>query len=104
MHTTLENGIRVAENMGMAGGQMDGATDLSGFDFGNMNGSGFAAVNPLNRQAQTRQIQLLCLFIRGLLRHDAVGLQDVYYQIQDIGVKFIFVKEARELWRAYCAG
>lgn len=89
----LDNGIRKAENMGAVGGG-GGA----GFDHGG-GGGGSAMV----RQAQSRQIKLLCLFVQSLLRNEVVGLEEVYYQVQGMGVKFMFVKEARELWRAYCA-
>lgn len=55
------------------------------------------------RQAQNRLVKLLCLFVQSVLRNEVVGLSDVYYLIQDLGVKFMSVKEARELWRTYCA-
>lgn len=57
----------------------------------------------VNRSAQARLVKLLCLFLQSVLRNDVVCLQDVFYLIQDLGVRFMSVKEARDLWRAYCA-
>lgn len=87
----LERGIRGAEMM---------ATGVGVGESGERGGGGGGA---MVRQHQSRQIKLLCLFVQSLLRNEVVGLEEVYYQIQGIGVKFMFVKEARELWRAYCA-
>lgn len=55
------------------------------------------------RQAQNRLVKLLCLFVQSVLRSEVVVVTDVYYHVQDLGVKFMSVKEARELWRMYCA-
>lgn len=74
VHGVLSNGVRAAEDMG-----------------------------GVDKQAQARLVRLLCLFLQSVVRCDVVGLEDVYYIIQDLGVKFMYVKEARELWRVYCA-
>lgn len=97
VHEVLENGIRSAEAMGGLGAA------VRGLDSNGMSPGGGAGGMAATRQAQSRHVKLLCLFIQSLLRNDVVDLQQLYYQIQDIGVKFMFVKEARELWRAYCA-
>lgn len=101
VHNILENGIRVAENVGLAAGGVAQSSKPPGYPYRDGGGS---AVSAYTRQVQARQIQLLCLFIQGLLSKDVVELRDVYYQIQDMGVKFMFVKEARDLWKTYCAG
>jgi hypothetical protein len=101
VHGVLENGIHSAEAMGSTSTTFSGRSTTLGEGYDIIANGGGSSL--LGRQAQSRHIRLLCLFIQSLLRHDVVGLQDVYYQIQDIGVKFMFVKEARELWRAYCA-
>ncbi|KAI5793028.1 hypothetical protein EDC01DRAFT_79980 [Geopyxis carbonaria] len=92
IHGLLENGIRSAEAMavGWTGG-LGEAYDPSG------------GATVASRQAQSRHVRLLCLFIQNLFRKNVVMLEDIYYQIQDMGVKFMFVKEARDLWRTHCA-
>lgn len=54
------------------------------------------------RRAQTRCVQLLCLFITSLLRSGVVDVEEVFYEVQELGVRFMFVKEARELWKGVC--
>ncbi|KAF8545351.1 hypothetical protein BDD12DRAFT_800421 [Trichophaea hybrida] len=76
IHNALSNGVRRAEAM------EDGGR---------------------GRQAQARLVGLLCLFLRSIIRTEVVAVEDVFYVLQDLGVKFMFVKEARELWRSYCA-
>jgi len=80
IHNFLSNGTRSAEKM-LDGEYRDG-------------GSG--------KRAQARQVQLLCLFVQSLLRAGVISLRDVYYEVQMLGVTFIYVKEARELWKAIC--
>jgi hypothetical protein len=62
-----------------------------------------AAESLESRHTQSRLVRLLVLFLQSVLRYEVVGIADVYYLVQDLGVKFMFVKEARELWRVYCA-
>jgi hypothetical protein len=62
-----------------------------------------AAEGTENRQTQSRLVRLLCLFLQSVIRCEVVGVADVYHLVQDLGVNFMFVKEARELWRVYCA-
>ncbi|RPA93058.1 hypothetical protein L873DRAFT_1778345 [Choiromyces venosus 120613-1] len=80
IHNFLSNGTRSAEEM-LDGEYHDG-------------GSG--------KRAQARQVQLLCLFVQSLVRAGVISLQDVYYEVQMLGVRFMYVKEARELWRGVC--
>lgn len=103
LHNTLENGIRAAEKLGLSEGGTK-VLESPGYVFAEGHRASHVTANTVIREAQGRQIQLLCVFIQGLLRDDAVELQEVFYQIQDMGIKFMFVKEARELWRAYCVG
>jgi len=78
IHNFLSNGTRSAEEM-LNGEYRDG-------------GSG--------KRAQARQVQLLCLFVQSLLRAGVISLRDVYYEVQMLGVTFMYVKEARDLWKA----
>ncbi|KAA8912472.1 hypothetical protein FN846DRAFT_933257 [Sphaerosporella brunnea] len=72
VHVVLSNGIRKAEGM------------------------------KEDRQMQSRLVRLLCLFLQSIIRYEAVTVDDVFYLIQELGIKFAFLKEAREFWKDYC--
>lgn len=84
LHGFLANAIRSAEAMAEGTAGYDGEYGVGG------------------RRAQTRQVQLLCLFITSLLRTGVVDAKEVFYEVQELGVRFVFVKEARELWKSIC--
>ncbi|KAK9390867.1 hypothetical protein V1515DRAFT_591833 [Lipomyces mesembrius] len=48
---------------------------------------------------QTRHVQLLCLFIKSLLRTGAIMLEEYIYEIQALTISFVYVPEARELFQ-----
>ena len=60
-------------------------------------------VGKVDKHAEAHNVRLLCLFLQSVMRCDGVELKDVYYLIQDLGGKFMSVKEARDIWRAYSA-
>ncbi|KAF8457446.1 hypothetical protein BGX38DRAFT_1265745 [Terfezia claveryi] len=47
---------------------------------------------------QTRMVQLLCLFIVSLLNTGIIHEKEYQYEIEELRVRYIWVKEARELW------
>ena len=49
------------------------------------------------RDDQLRAIKLLILFIRNLLTRNVLSLQTSYFELQEICVRFIWVKEVRDL-------
>lgn len=102
LHGFLANAIRSAEAMAeSAGAAATAAAAAAGYDeyetTGGISGSGGGG-----RRAQTRTVTLLCLFITSLLRGGVVEAQEVYYEVQELGVRFVWVKEARELWKSIC--
>lgn len=48
---------------------------------------------------QTRMVQLLCLFIVSLLNAGIMHEKEYHYEIEELRVRYIWVKEARELWQ-----
>lgn len=98
VHEFLANAIHATETMG-------GST--SSFTAGNRTpeyhqGGGVGTGVGTGKRAQNRQVQLLCLFVQSLLRAGGVDVADVYYGVQELGVRFMYVKEARELWKLIC--
>ncbi|PVH94461.1 hypothetical protein DM02DRAFT_484216, partial [Periconia macrospinosa] len=55
------------------------------------------------REAQTRAVKLLLLFIRNLIRKDLVGMEAIYFEIQEICVRYVWIREVRE-FRAFIEG
>lgn len=55
------------------------------------------------KRVQTRIVQLIVLFVTALIRGEVVAPEEVFYEVQELGVRFAWVREARELWRGLCA-
>ncbi len=55
------------------------------------------------REAQIRAVQLLVLFIQSLIRKNFVAPQHIFFEIQEICVRFVWIGEARQL-REFLAG
>ncbi|KAF2126852.1 hypothetical protein P153DRAFT_263925, partial [Dothidotthia symphoricarpi CBS 119687] len=51
------------------------------------------------REAQSRAVKLLLLFVRNLIRKELVGAQVLYFEIQEICVRYVWIKEVREFKR-----
>lgn len=52
------------------------------------------------REAQIRAVKLLLLFIRNLVRKALLPPEDIYFEIQEICVRYVWIKEVRE-FRAF---
>lgn len=100
LHGFLANAIRSAEAMAENAGAAAAAT--AGYDDYETAGNVVGGSGGGGRRAQTRSVTLLCLFITSLLRGGVVEAQEVYYEVQELGVRFVWVKEARELWKSIC--
>ncbi|OCK82575.1 hypothetical protein K432DRAFT_218318 [Lepidopterella palustris CBS 459.81] len=53
-----------------------------------------------DREAQIRAVKLLLLFIRNLVRKALLPPEDIYFEIQEICVRYVWIKEVRE-FRAF---
>ncbi|KAJ8103252.1 hypothetical protein POJ06DRAFT_266109 [Lipomyces tetrasporus] len=78
LHPFLSNATRTIESGAVAAGGENVLDDTSG---------------------QTRQVQLLCLFIQSLLRTGAIMFEEYIYEIQTLTISFVYVPEARELFQ-----
>ena len=56
------------------------------------------------RSMQVRMVQLLCLFVGALMKAGIMCVDEYFYEVQELGVRYIFVKEARELWHGVNGG
>lgn len=101
LHGFLANAIRSAEAMAESASAAATAAAAAGYDEYETTGN-IASSGGGGRRAQTRTVTLLCLFITSLLRGGIVEAQEVYYEVQELGVRFVWVKEARELWKSIC--
>jgi hypothetical protein len=94
----LANSIRAAEDLGGPSSIYENMENKGGSGFTTMKG-----VSMADREAAGRCIALVCLFVQSLLAKGTVELQDIFYHIQDIGMKFSgYCKEARRLRRTHC--
>ncbi|KAF1965949.1 hypothetical protein BU23DRAFT_487950 [Bimuria novae-zelandiae CBS 107.79] len=48
------------------------------------------------REAQTRAVKLLLLFMRNLIRKALLPLESIYFEIQEICVRYVWIREVRE--------
>lgn len=48
------------------------------------------------REAQARAVKLLLLFVKNLIRKDLVPTEAIYFEIQEICVRYVWVREVRE--------
>lgn len=55
------------------------------------------------QEAQSRSVKLLLLFIKSLLRKSLLGAEGLYFEIQEICVRYVWMKEVRD-FRAWVQG
>lgn len=51
---------------------------------------------PWGKDTQREAVQLLLLFIKSLIRKGLVGIEVLYFEIQEICVRYVWIKEVRE--------
>lgn len=95
----LQHGLRQIESMASSSGS--GERGLSG---GRMREDGTGPDDgysgPRGRDAQARAVRLLVLFVRNLVRKALVPPEELYFEIQEICVRFVWIREVRE-FRAF---
>jgi hypothetical protein len=53
-------------------------------------------VAPWGKDTQREAVQLLLLFIKSLIRKGLVGMEVLYFEIQEICVRYVWIREVRE--------
>lgn len=119
LHGYLSNAMRKAESLGSASGPSStpGTYNTIGeagyFTAPNGSGNGLftsgsrGTISPSQggltgipaRGMQVHIVRLLCLFIGSLIKGGIMRAEEYFCEIQELGVRYIFVKEARELWQ-----
>ena len=90
----IQHGLRTVERMG----QDDGAEpDTLDFAAPETSGDDRKYPDERGREAQMRTVRLLVLFVRNLILRHSVDPQKLFFEIQEICVRYIWVREAREL-------
>ncbi|KAH7132665.1 hypothetical protein B0J11DRAFT_428251 [Dendryphion nanum] len=97
IHDFLQHSLRLIEQMG----QPMEANIADSFAMGSRGGfDGADDEIDHGRDAQTRAVKLLLLFIRNLVRKALVPLDAIYFEIQEICVRYVWIKEVRQ-FRAF---
>lgn len=92
----LQHALRLTEQMGQPP-DLSGASALNGEEEG---GREPLVVVDHGREAQTRAVRLLLLFIRNLIRKALLPLESIFFEIQEICVRYVWIREVRE-FRAF---
>jgi hypothetical protein len=87
----IQHSLRTIERMasGIAG-------DMVGFSDASMSEQSLDSIPPGGREETSRAVRLLVLFLRNLLRRGTIAYQDLYFDIEEICVRYIWIKEVRE--------
>ncbi|KAF2798219.1 hypothetical protein K505DRAFT_233885 [Melanomma pulvis-pyrius CBS 109.77] len=93
----IQHALRLTEHMGRPPGTADSSFD--GFSMPGTNGNVDEEVDH-GREAQTRAVKLLLLFIRNLIRKALLPPEAIYFEIQEICVRYVWIKEVRD-FRAF---
>jgi hypothetical protein len=91
----MQHALRLTEKMG----QPPDATSMP-FIPSSENGELEQAVLSHGREAQTRAVKLLLLFIKNMIRKALLPIEAIYFEIQEICVRYVWIREVRE-FRAF---
>jgi hypothetical protein len=92
----LQHALRLAEEMGQPPGSGSGSVEDG--SSGGTNGGSMETADGIDhgRTAQVRAVKLLLLFIRNLIRKALLPPEAIYFEIQEICVRYVWIKEVRE--------
>jgi hypothetical protein len=103
----IQHALRLTETMGQPPDTSTSTTSLrEGGGEGEWLGDAMdgesqqVAVTDRGREAQTRAVKLLLLFIKNVMRKELVPLEAIYFEIQEICVRYVWIREVRE-FRAF---
>lgn len=86
----IQHALRTMEAMGRSSGETGGAAE----------GEEQEVLLESGREAQTRGVRLLLLFMRNLIRKALLPLESIYFEIQEICVRYVWIREVRQ-FRAF---
>ncbi|KAF2199563.1 hypothetical protein GQ43DRAFT_473534 [Delitschia confertaspora ATCC 74209] len=99
VHDFIQHSLRLIEEMGESSSNTSPEPSISAPTLGLANGDvpeEFASETPHGRDAQARAVKLLLLFIRNLVRKGLLSPGDIYFEISEICVRYVWIKEVRE--------
>jgi hypothetical protein len=96
----IQHALRLTETMGQPPGTSESTSAPSSASSGVNGDSEHAELTQRGREAQTRAVKLLLLFIKNVMRKDLVPLEAIYFEIQEICVRYVWIREVRE-FRAF---
>ncbi|KAF2709967.1 hypothetical protein K504DRAFT_454346 [Pleomassaria siparia CBS 279.74] len=90
----IQHSLRLTEQMGEP---PDPASEgsFAGVSITGSNGNSGQGIGH-GREAQTRAVKLLLLFIRNLIRKALLPPEAIYFEIQEICVRYVWIKEVRD--------
>jgi hypothetical protein len=88
----IQHSLRTIERM-TAGSS---ASDVDGYSDASASEQSLDSIPPGGREEGIRAVKLLVIFLRSLLRRGTVAYQDLYFDIEEICVRYIWIKEVRE--------
>lgn len=92
----IQHGLRLIERMGLPPSAVDG-NDVDGRAPDEEQTDSSLSYD---REAQIRAVKLLLLFIRNLIRKALLPPEAIYFEIQEICVRYVWIKEVRD-FRAF---
>ncbi|KAF2262826.1 hypothetical protein CC78DRAFT_297533 [Lojkania enalia] len=89
IHDYIQHALRIVEQMGQPPGpsSVEPSSAWNGQD---------TEIVGHGRDAQARAVKLLLLFIRNLIRKALLPPESIYYEIQEICVRYVWIREVRE--------
>jgi hypothetical protein len=88
----IQHSLRTIERM-TAGSS---ASDVDGYSDASASEQSLDSISPGGREEGIRAVKLLVIFLRSLLRRGTMAYQDLYFDIEEICVRYIWIKEVRE--------
>ncbi|KAJ4376177.1 hypothetical protein N0V83_001458 [Neocucurbitaria cava] len=82
----IQHSLRLIEKMAEppTGADVDGDTNGSNYRW------------EYGKEAQSRLVRILLLFIKSLIRKELLGTEVLYFEIQEICVRYVWIKEVRD--------
>ena len=90
----VQHALRLTEQMGEPP-DTAGGDSFNGISITGVNGNLDEEIDH-GREAQTRAVKLLLLFIRNLIRKALLPPESIYFEIQEICVRYVWIKEVRD--------